>query len=153
MKLTKETAGDLDLVIKELIATNSRIASVEDMKAVLFPDKPEGYLISIFHHLNEHRPRLLVSEPDPSPELFWANDYTPAFYYDGGFMAIFVEQEKERLEVEEKKKMELEKLRFDVKNTKRIYKTYWWTFGFALIGFVYVLIRLVTWFLEERPIE
>tara|TARA_R110002020_G_scaffold27089_3_gene87249 strand:+ start:130 stop:246 length:117 start_codon:yes stop_codon:yes gene_type:complete len=36
MKLTKETAGDLDLVIKELIATNSRIASVEDMKAVLF---------------------------------------------------------------------------------------------------------------------
>lgn len=148
MKLTKETARDLDLLIQELVADNSKIASVEDMKEVLFPEKPEGYLVSMFDHLNEHRPRLLFPITNPTPDTFWANDYLPAFYFDGGFPAIFEDQEKERLEAEEKKKLELEKLKFDVKNTKRIYKTYWWTFSFALVGFIYVLIRLITWFLS-----
>lgn len=111
-------------MVKELIANNSRIASLDDIKKVLFPDKPEGYLISIFNHLNGHLPRLLVSEPDPSPELFMANDYMTAYYYNGDFTASFEEKEKERDEKEEKKRLELEKLKFDVKNTKRIYNTY-----------------------------
>ncbi|RAI86755.1 hypothetical protein [Algoriphagus yeomjeoni] len=153
MKLTKETASDLDLLIKELVADNSKVASIEDMKSVLFPDKPEAYLMALFHHLKSHSPSLFFPEPEPSPELFLASDYLPAFYYEGSFTAIFESQEKERLETEEKKKLELEKLKFDVKNTKRIYKTYWWTFVFALISFVYVLIRLGTWLLEERTIE
>lgn len=153
MKLTKEVAEDLDLLIKDLVSANPKIGSVEDMKVHLFPDKPEAYLTSMFHHLNDYRPRLLFPKTDPNPDMFWANDYLPAFYYEGAFTAIFESQEKERLETEEKKKLELEKLKFDVKNTKRIYKTYWWTFVFALIGFVYVLIRLVTWLLEERTIE
>ncbi|MBN7818048.1 hypothetical protein [Algoriphagus pacificus] len=59
MKLTKEKVGDRDLLIKELIANNSKIASVDDMKKVLFPNEPEPYLISMFHHLNGHRPNLL----------------------------------------------------------------------------------------------
>lgn len=31
MKLTKESAADLDQLVKELVANNSRVASVEDM--------------------------------------------------------------------------------------------------------------------------
>ncbi|MBN7818049.1 hypothetical protein [Algoriphagus pacificus] len=73
----------------------------------------------------------------------------PAFYFKGGFNSVFEEQEKERQEVAEKKRLELEKLKFDVKNTKRIYYTYWWKLGFTLIGFVYVVIHLVTLLLEE----
>ncbi|WP_339869751.1 hypothetical protein [uncultured Algoriphagus sp.] len=146
MKLTKETAEDLDLLIMDLVSDKPKVASVQDMKATLFPDKPEAYLIAMFHHLNDHRPKLLFPKTNPNPEMFWANEYLPAFYFEGGFTAIFKEQEKAKQETEEKKRLELEKLKFDVKNSKRIYKTYWWTFFFALVGFVYVVIRLITWF-------
>jgi hypothetical protein len=36
-----------------------------------------------------------------------------------------------------------EKLKYDVRNSKRIFKTYWCTFTFALISFIYVLIQIV----------
>lgn len=146
MKLTKETAKDLDLLIKDLVSANPKVASVTDMQIHLFSDKPEAYLIAMFHHLNDYKPRLLLPKTNPDPNGFWANDYLPAFYYQGGFTTIFEEEEKEKLEEEERKKLELEKLKYDVKNTKRIYNTYWWTFFFALVGFVYVVIRLITWF-------
>ncbi|MBN7818058.1 hypothetical protein [Algoriphagus pacificus] len=77
----------------------------------------------------------------------------PAFYFKGGFNSVFEEQEKERQEAAEKKRLELEKLKFDVKNTKRIYKTYWWAIGFALVGFVYLVIRLGTWLLEAQTFD
>jgi len=43
----------------------------------------------------------------------------------------------------ERQKLNDEKLRLDLKNSKRIFKTYWWTFTFALISFIYVLIQIV----------
>ena len=36
-----------------------------------------------------------------------------------------------------------EKLKYDVANAKRINKTYWWTFFFAVVSFIYVLIQLI----------
>ncbi|RAI94169.1 hypothetical protein [Algoriphagus yeomjeoni] len=153
MKLNNDVVTDLDLLVKELVSNNSDVGSVEDMKAVLFPDKPDAYLIAMFHHLNDHRPRLLFPKPDPTPEVFWASDYLPAFYFEGGFTAIFENQEKERLEIKEKKSLELEKLTYDVRNSRRIYRTYWWTFFFALVSFVYVVIRLLAWLLNLEGIE
>lgn len=35
-----------------------------------------------------------------------------------------------------------EKSRYDLANAKRIYKTYWWTFGFALAAFLISLFNL-----------
>ncbi|SFB06645.1 hypothetical protein [Algoriphagus aquimarinus] len=150
MKLNKEVAEDLDLVIKDLLSNKSKVASVEDMKNHLFPDKPDAYLTSLFHHLNDHRPRLLFPEKNPTPDMFWKNDYLPAFYFQGGFTEVFKDQEKEKMILEEKRKLELEKLKYDVNNSKRIYKTYWWTFGFALTGFIYVIVRLGIWFFESN---
>ncbi len=48
-----------------------------------------------------------------------------------------VSLEKERQELTD------EKLRLDVRNSRRIYKTYWVTFTFALISFVYIVIQII----------
>lgn len=42
----------------------------------------------------------------------------------------------------EKKELEREKLKYDVKNARRIFKTYWWTFAIAIGGFIIAVIAL-----------
>jgi hypothetical protein len=48
----------------------------------------------------------------------------------------------------ERQKLSDEKLKYDVKNAKRIFKTYWWTFWLAIIGFVISLVLGVLKLLE-----
>ncbi|HYJ64519.1 MAG TPA: hypothetical protein VEV62_12300 [Parafilimonas sp.] len=43
----------------------------------------------------------------------------------------------------EKERLGFEKLKIDTKNAKRIFKTYWWTFGFAVAGFLISLVLLI----------
>lgn len=61
-----------------------------------------------------------------------------------GSYSLFEEsiREKERIE-EELLKLNLEKLKFDVKNARRIFNTYWWTFGFSIVAFVVSIILLL----------
>jgi hypothetical protein len=40
------------------------------------------------------------------------------------------------LKKSKKESLEIKKLEFDVKNSERIYKTYWWTFGIAVGAFL-----------------
>jgi hypothetical protein len=50
--------------------------------------------------------------------------------------------QKKELENEEKD-LQIAKLRLDVSNAKRINSTYWWTFSFAVIGFIISLVLLM----------
>ena len=43
----------------------------------------------------------------------------------------------------ERQKLSDEKLKYDVKNAKRIFKTYWWTFGIAIAGFAISLVLAI----------
>lgn len=45
--------------------------------------------------------------------------------------------------IKKKEQLELEKLKYDIKNAKRIYKTYWWTFIFAIIALIISLYNLL----------
>jgi hypothetical protein len=55
--------------------------------------------------------------------------------------------EKEKVD-KERQRLSDEKLKFDVKNAKRIFKTYWWTFAFAIVSFIYVLVQIFLKVLE-----
>lgn len=51
------------------------------------------------------------------------------------------------LKAASKEILELRKLDLDVKNAERIYKSYWWTFGIAVLG---VLLALTSLFLQLK---
>ncbi len=50
---------------------------------------------------------------------------------------------------QEKKYLEFEKLKYDVKNSKRIFETYWWTFRLAVAGFLLALGKIIFDFLKR----
>ncbi|MBZ5857764.1 hypothetical protein [Flavihumibacter profundi] len=60
----------------------------------------------------------------------------------GGYNELLKRDEERKNNVKVKQELELEKLRYDVKNSKRIYKTYWWTFAFSITALVISLILL-----------
>lgn len=43
----------------------------------------------------------------------------------------------------ERQRLNDEKLRYDVKNAKRIFKTYWWTFTISIVGFLLALGKII----------
>ncbi len=67
----------------------------------------------------------------------------------GGHYAYLKELDEKKLEENVRKKLSDEKLKYDVKNSKRMFKTYWWTFSFALIGLIISLVlgilKVIEW--------
>ncbi len=62
---------------------------------------------------------------------------------DKGF-ANFLQELREKVEQDkQRQKLTDDKLKYDLKNSKRIFKTYWWTFFFALVSFIYVVIQVI----------
>jgi hypothetical protein len=57
----------------------------------------------------------------------------------------YFQRVKERLENEaaEEKALDLEKKRYEVKNAKRVFKTYWLTFSLAVIGSIVSVVLLI----------
>src|ERR1044072_3535592 len=72
------------------------------------------------------------------------NSYNNIRISDYGVKVLSKQIEKERKE-EIKERLAQEKLEIDYKNAKRVFKTYWWTFGFAVVG---LLISLFLLFLK-----
>lgn len=64
-------------------------------------------------------------------------------YNNGGWFKHVQNLEIENQNDIVKKVLELEKLKLDIKNSKRIYNTYWWTFGFSIISILYILLKII----------
>lgn len=43
----------------------------------------------------------------------------------------------------ERQKLNDEKLKYDIKNAKRIFKTYWWTFAISILAFLLALGKII----------
>ncbi len=81
--------------------------------------------------------------PPPKPLKLKHEVRARIFELDGSVDLYFKELEtgrKKALELQKKNEMKLD---YDLKNAKNIYKTYWWTFIFALLGLSISLILLV----------
>lgn len=62
------------------------------------------------------------------------DEYGSYLKYIEALEASHAEQDAERLIIKKREKLSDEKLEYDVKNAKRIFKTYWWSFWFAVIA-------------------
>jgi len=144
LSMTKEQSIHLDLILKTLIEKKKRNAeSIGTINQELFPEKPKEYCLSLFYILAEYYPKLLYPKNDLNEDCFWATEYVPAFIHDGGFTSIFEKAYQEQEIEREKGKLNLEKLRYDVKNARRIYKTYWWTFVISILGLALALGKII----------
>jgi len=142
--ITKEKASDLDLILKTLIEKKTqKTESVETINEKLFPEKSREYCMSLFFILAENHPRLLYPEIDLNEDVFWATEYVPVFLHDGGFTLQYERTAKIQEINSEIERLNLEKLRYDVKNSKRIFKTYWWTFVISILGFLFALGKII----------
>lgn len=72
----------------------------------------------------------------------------------GGHFAYLKKLADKEIADLDRQKLNDEKLLYDVKNAKRIFKTYWWTFWFAIIGFAISLVLGALKLLEVfRPLH
>lgn len=74
----------------------------------------------------------------------------------GGHFAYLKKIEEKALADTERQRLNDEKLKYDVKNAKRIFKTYWWTFAFALVGLFISLGLAILKLLEvfqDKPVK
>ena len=144
LSITKEQSIHLDLILKTLVEKKKRNAeSIDTINQELLPEKSRDYCLSLFYILAEYYPKLLYPKTDLNENCFWATEYVPAFIHNGGFTSIFEKAYKEQEIEREKEELNLEKLKYDVKNSKRIYRTYWWTFGISISGLVLALGKII----------
>jgi hypothetical protein len=75
---------------------------------------------------------------------------TAEFTLDPYGLHLKQKSEKQALEKDQIDKANA-KLVFDLKNAERVYRSYWWTFGLAIISFVVSLILAILKIAEKKP--
>jgi len=78
----------------------------------------------------------LLKEVPPNSKRFYLTSEGRDFIIRGGYKRRFEREEKLR-------KIADEKAEYDLYNAKRIFKTYWFTFGIALIGLAISIFLLI----------
>ena len=68
---------------------------------------------------------------------------------NGGYELYLNNKENAKWREAEIEELTFEKLKYDVRNAKRIFKTYWWTFWFALVGLLISLALLLLKIIES----
>jgi len=129
LKLTQQKAEDIDRILWVAVNNNKNQVSMGQLD--ISEDRfTTTYIEHLVMLMNKYDPNFLLI--DTNSAYFCATSNTEEFLKDGGFVDIF-----------EKEKFRAEKEKIDFTNAKRISKTYWWTFGIAVVGFlisVYLLI-------------
>lgn len=143
MDINEKQSRQLDTILKKLTSKKGKATSVEFINKELFPNETYESCLSLFYILKEYYPPLLYPKSEVNDDCFWAREYVTAFLNEGGFSRIYDIKSHEINNKKEKERLELEKLKYDIKNAKRIYKTYWWTFIFAIIALIISLYNLL----------
>jgi len=132
MEISMKQSRQLDKILSELLG-ETKVHSVQDINK-LFPQENLDYCTNLFYILNNYYPKLLYPKSGPTEELFWATGYVKAFLSEGGFSSLFDKENAKQEKIRASEELNQEKLKYETRNAKRIYKTYWWTFFFALIA-------------------
>lgn len=156
---------------KELIALQDRAIIIADKLLPLLPD------YNVFHfsyfakeelkwnskdvqEITFHAPyikhfmieQLKYVVEKTQGQLFELTDKGREAKKAGGHYAYLKKLEKEEASKRERQALNDEKLKYEVKNTKRIFKTYWITFWFAIIALIISLALAILKYLEfVRP--
>lgn len=151
IELTIEEGKDLDHLMYSIIKLpethGSNVIELGVAHKYFLPNKGEYYTVEIIGKALLHQPHVIITnanhEQIGARTPVWPTPLINDFMKKGGFTRIAEQQEHEKKQREETEKLNLEKLKYDVRNSKRIFKTYWVTFGMALIGLIVSLILLI----------
>lgn len=122
-----------DALLAELQRRYPSAVELQQIHKTLFPDAETHAL----HH--NMRPLLGALYSEELMEYHKQSGYIAATRLGKQVRSYQDHIEKKRIESEAKKssdELNKEKLTYDVKNAKRVYESYWYTFGFALAGFI-----------------
>jgi hypothetical protein len=139
----KEESHDLDKLLRYSLDHESVILNSKYIQKNLFPDKDIGYCIGLYYTINNHNPELFFPISGSTENEYWASTLAEGFLSQGGFSKIFNDEYAVQEKQDQVNELEIEKLRYDVQNAKRMFKTYWWTFGIAILGFLLVLTSFI----------
>lgn len=148
MNITIDEGIDMDSILnllQEVEITHGRNqgADIDFIFRKLHKEKGVVYTLDLLRKMLTNDPRVIVSTGTEIHSVFNVTLFGKRFLLEGGFSKIAEEIQASILLEAEKEKLNFEKLKYDVKNSKRIFKTYWFTFGFALAGLLISLILLI----------
>lgn len=146
-EITIAEAKDMDFVLNELLklkAAHSNVVEVGYIWRKFLNEKGEYYSTDLIYKILDHEPKVLITDKRSGIKTnVWPTPLLDNFLAKGGFVQVANAQAQLHESKKELEKLTLEKARYDVKNAKRIYRTYWWTFTFSLIALIVSLILLI----------
>lgn len=143
--ITKEKATHLDLILRYFIEGSTDICSVNTIKKDILPNYPIEYCKSLVVILEYQDPKLIkdIEYIDNDDFVFFVTDYINTFLENGGFTKKYNTEADIQSIAQERNTLELEKLRYDVKNSKFNFKTNPLSFIFLLISGVLIIIQII----------
>ena len=121
-----------------------------------------GYEISYYHGNIDHNKLLTDFDELISETYNYASSTTQGYQFYkltekgkeakkvGGHFSYLKKIEEKAISDKERQMLNDEKLKYDVKNAKRIFKTYWWTFGISILGFLLALGKIICDILKAK---
>ncbi len=84
-----------------------------------------------------------IEQTGNSGDWFFLTDLGRKVKKAGGHFEYLKKLEEKTIADTERQNLNDEKLKYDVKNSKRIFKTYWWTFGISILAFLLALGKII----------
>jgi len=148
MDITIDEGIDMDSILTLLQEVEKKHgrnqgADLNYISTKLHKEKGITYTFDLLTKMLSCNPSVVVSSGREIHSSYNVTPFAKTFLFHGGFIKIAEEIESKAILEAEKEKLNYEKLKYDVKNAKRIFKTYWITFFIAIFGFLISLILLI----------
>jgi hypothetical protein len=141
MLYTKEDAARFDLILALACEEKGGYVGIDQVRSVIEHLSKDEYDVLI--------EKLGFANRDLNTPVIRINDIyvmsigtTSLFLKKGGFLAHLTNAESETERKINRETLELKNLDLNVKNSTRVFKTYWWTFGMAVVALLISLILL-----------
>jgi hypothetical protein len=141
LEITIDEGRDMDFVLNKIAnlqeTHHSNVIEINYIYHKFLKEKGEYYVTDLIYKILNHEPKVLITDKKSGIKTnVWSTPLLSNFLSTGGFTKISNEQAIIAQNKRELEKLNLEKARFDLKNARRIYKTYWWTFSFSIIALI-----------------
>ena len=139
MEMTIEMANDADTILKTVIEKGN--ADFYWYDTTIFTHHQKHYSHTLYILMNSIEEGVVGKSPHGHSII--ETYKTRTFLNSGGFVSIFKLSTEIQEKESEKEKLNSEKLKYDIKNSKRIFRTYWWTFYLSILGFLLALGKII----------
>ncbi len=149
LEISVEEGKDMDSILAFIFSyghpgPGPKVFDADYFYHKILKTKGEHYNIDIIYKMLSYEPKVLVTDSKKGTRTsVWVTPIASDFLETGGFTKIgeanFYKQKAEKA----KEELSFEKLKYDVKNSRRIFKTYWWTFSISILALILSVINVL----------